>query len=176
MGDQGPRTLPPKVISKTLMAENWDEAYEKCPVLGPVWDHVTRGAEPWAVGYQVRGGKLYHDGLLCIPESMITRVLREHHQWNAHVSNHRLMHDIGLRYEFPPGCDIESELDPKRRFCLVCHPSHPPNWQVRQPIAMTPIPPRVMFSVSLDVFSMPKEMWEGVAYDAFLLCVDRHCG
>jgi len=24
-----------------------------------------------------------------------------------------------------------------------------------------------MFSVSLDVFSMPGEMWEGVAYDAF---------
>ena len=126
------------------------------------------------MGFQVRGGKLFHNGLLCIPEKLITRVLREHHQWNGHVSNARLLHDIGLRFEFPPGCDIMSKLEDIRRYCLVCQASHPPNWQVRQPISMTPIPPRVMFSVCLDVFSMPEESWEGVLYDAFLLCVDRH--
>ena len=41
---------------------------------------------------------------------------------------------------------------------------------------MTPIPDRVMFSVALDIFSMPEAEWEGVVYDAFLLCVDRHSG
>lgn len=82
--------------------------------------------------------------------------------------------DSGTNY--PPGFDLDVELDQIRRHCLVCQASHPPNWQVKQPLAMTPIPPRVMFSVSLDLFSMPEVEWEGTSYDAFLLCVDRHSG
>jgi hypothetical protein len=41
---------------------------------------------------------------------------------------------------------------------------------------MTIIPPRVMASVALDIFSMETAEYHGKTYDAFLLCVDRHSG
>ena len=33
-----------------------------------------------------------------------------------------------------------------------------------------------MTSVSIDIFQMPRVVWEGVEYDAFAACVDRHSG
>ena len=41
---------------------------------------------------------------------------------------------------------------------------------------MTPIPPRVMASVSMDLFQMPEVDYDGQKFDAFLLWVDRHSG
>ena len=43
VGDQGPRRPPPKVISKTLMAENWDEAYENAQFWGRSGNMSQRG-------------------------------------------------------------------------------------------------------------------------------------
>ena len=39
---------------------------------------------------------------------------------------------------------------------------------------MTPIPPRFMASVALDIVSMPDAEWEGEVFDCFLLCIDQH--
>ena len=33
-----------------------------------------------------------------------------------------------------------------------------------------------MVHVALDMFNMPRTLWEGVAYDAMAVCVDRHSG
>ena len=44
------------------------------------------------------------------------------------------------------------------------------------PIGMSPIPPRVMRSVCLDVFAMPEATWEAKSYNGYLMCVDRHSG
>jgi hypothetical protein len=41
---------------------------------------------------------------------------------------------------------------------------------------MTPIPPRLFFSVSIDIFSLPSTVWEGQEFDCVVLCVDRLSG
>ena len=61
----------------------------------------------------------------------------------------------------PPQVRLGPELDKLRKNCLVCQATHPPNWQVAQPIAMTPIPDRVMFSVALDIFPCPRQNGKG---------------
>ena len=58
----------------------------------------------------------------------------------------------------------------------MCQKTEPPNWQVAQKIDMTPIPPKIFFSVSIDIFSLPPTEWEGREYDCVLLCVDRLSG
>ena len=44
------------------------------------------------------------------------------------------------------------------------------------PINPTPIPPVIMASVAIDVFSMPPVRAEGKLYDCVVVCVDRHSG
>ena len=63
-----------------------------------------------------------------------------------------------------------------RRLCLVCQACDPPNFSMRRPISMTPIPDRFMAHVCLDVKYMPRVTYDGQNYDAILLCVDRHSG
>jgi hypothetical protein len=41
---------------------------------------------------------------------------------------------------------------------------------------MTPITPRILFSVSIDVFYLAPTEWAGQEYDCILLCVDRLSG
>ena len=40
----------------------------------------------------------------------------------------------------------------------------------------TPIPPKVMVSVCLDIFHMPLVEFQKVKYNSMALCVDRHSG
>ena len=159
-----------------VLAADWARSYLASPIYKKVWEqlHSPTGERP--AGFKNLKGKLYYGEKLCVPEAEIWRLVREHHEWNGHVNNTKLAHDMELRFEFPPTVGVAKVLDRVRKNCLVCQASHPPNWSVKQPIVMTPIPPRVMSSVCLDVFSMPEVEWEGVTYDAFLLCVDRHSG
>ena len=61
-------------------------------------------------------------------------------------------------------------------MCNVFQVCQAPNWQLQGEIRMTCIPPRVMHSVSVDIFSPPSEKWQGVSYDDILVSVDRLSG
>ena len=47
---------------------------------------------------------------------------------------------------------------------------------LKGPIQSTPIPPAPMQNVAVDLFNMPKVLYEGVEYDYVGICVDRHSG
>ena len=124
LGDKRPKR-PPR--GKEVLADkDWWEAYALSPTFQNVWQDTQKPAGPWPAGYVVRGEKLYHEGRLCIPEAKLERLLKEHHEWNAHVANHKLAYDIGLRFEIPPHVRLDVELEKIRRYCLVCQASHPP--------------------------------------------------
>ena len=63
-----------------------------------------------------------------------------------------------------------------KKLCLVCQACKQPTWALTGQMAMTPLLPRVWFSVSLDVCFLPPTTYEGENYDCYLLCVDRHSG
>jgi hypothetical protein len=86
-------------------------------------------------------------------------VLNAHHIWNAHQGVERLVPDLELHYVFPDEIDVPASVAKIRRECLVCQACLPPNWALKGPIGMSPIPPRVMSSVCLDVFAMPEATW-----------------
>ena len=159
-----------------ILSEGWVSDYEVCETFGDPWGACVGGNSDWPEGYKVLEGKLYHQERLCVPTGLIWEVLRTHHDWVAHVGNDRLLPEILRRYELPAGYDIRGLLAEIRRSCLVCQACDRPNWSMKRPIAMTPIPDRFMASVCLDVFHMPRVDWLGQSYDAFLLCVDRHSG
>ena len=120
--------------------------------------------------------QLLRKGKLCVPWDRVGGLILGHHIWNAHQGVDRLVPDLHLHYEFPSDIDVRATAVKVRKECMVCQACTPPNWALNGPMHMAPIPPRVMSHVCLDVFSMPKEKWEGKVYDGFLVCADRHSG
>ena len=127
-------------------------------------------------GDQLHGRKLYHLERLCFPSQRVTEMVKAHREWNGHQGAEWSRKDLELHYEFPGPTKLDNILQRVRRSCLTCQACSASSQALTGPIGMTPIPPRVMSSVALDVFSMPSVEWRGKVYDAFLMCVDRHSG
>ena len=74
------------------------------------------------------------------------------------------------RYSIEKHCRGDSEI-----MCGVseCHPPHLSMSGRYEPFS---IPEKLMFSVSLDVFSMPTTSFQSQDFDCILLCVDRLSG
>lgn len=177
--DQNAYTKPtPRLSSlrRTDLSQPWEDDYAASLTFSEIWSKVHLPNVEWPENFQVLGGKLYHFGKLCIPESRVWGVCSEYHESEAHLASRRLKEGMELRYEFPDGVDIFEKLEKVRKNCLICQKCQVPNWALKQPVVMTPIPPRVFFSVSLDIFSMPEVEYEGQKYNCFVLCVDRHSG
>ena len=173
-----PTFIPPWDEESTkILQEDWTRAYEECPDFGELWEDThDPKAKEWPKGYKVFRDKLLYQEKLCVPTNKVWTVLKAHHIWNAHQSGERLGADIYTKYELPALVDTMATIAKIKRHCLVCQACQAPTWSMKQPIVMTPIPPRVMMAVGIDVFSMPETTWQGETYDAILLCVDRHSG
>ena len=63
-----------------------------------------------------------------------------------------------------------------RQACMVCQACDHPNWDTREPMAATFIPPHIFSSVCLDIFTLPVVKWREETYDSLVLCVDRLTG
>ena len=167
---------PPRPPQVPILDHEWVKEYEVSPTFAEIWKKVQSTDQEWPYGHKIFRGKLYAFEKLCVPENLVEVVLRAHHEWLGHVGNNRLLVEIGRRYELPADCNAKEILQKVRKFCLICQACDRPNWALKGPIKMTPIPDRFMASLCLDVFSMPVAEWQGEQYDAFLMCVDRHSG
>ena len=158
------------------ISENWTPEYEGCPEFSSIWEEINSSPKVWPKGYSLHRDKLMHRGRLCVPWGRVSGMILGHHIWNAHQGVARLLPDLELNYEFPDDIDVAATATKLVKECLVCQACTPPNWKLNGPMHFTPIPPRVMAHVCLDVFSMPKVEWQNKTYDGFLVCVDRHSG
>ena len=127
-----------------------------CRSFAQVWAATQDASQEWPEGYKLLKQKLYHNEKLCVPYLRAVAVLEAHHVWNAHQGSERLQRDIEMSYEFPTMVDLKRTLANIRQSCMVCQACHATNKPSSGPIVMTVIPPRVMASVCLDLFSMPE--------------------
>ena len=119
---------------------------------------------------------MYIADRLCVPESLVDRLIRSLHVQVGHVGSHRMHKEMRLRFIFPSAGDAERTADRVRQACDVCQATEPPHWASKGPIRVNPVPERLWFSVAMDMFSMPPVEWQGESFDCFLLCVDRLSG
>ena len=161
---------------KTILDEDWVEEYEACTRWSTVWRAVHQPAAEWPHGYQLVQNKLIYGGRWCIPMGLTGKVLRAHHSIAGHVGGDKLWQEAGKHYVFAWPNEAYGLAQHMIRLCEVCQACEHPHVSLRLPIQPTPIPPTIMTSVAIDIFQMPKVTWEGVEYDAFAACVDRHSG
>ena len=159
------------------MQEDWSEDYVKCNYFAAAWDQTHANDGSWPTPeFKLLKGKLYFLEQLCVPTDRVIQVIDGHHRWNAHQGEDRLLPDLFLHYLFPTEVDVAETLAAIKRSCLVCQACHPPNWALKGPIVMTPVPARVMSSVCLDIPDLPEVEYRGKKFGAFVICVDRHSG
>ena len=158
------------------MWEEWAEHYDSSPTWGSYWKATQDPQADWPRGVRINGGKMIWAGRVCVPEALCRRVVAAHHREWGHVGVNRLVRELRLRFEFPPGYAARQLAEQIKKGCGVCQRTEPPNWQVAQKIDVTPIPPKIFFSVSIDIFSLPVSSWQGQEFDCLVLCVDRLSG
>jgi hypothetical protein len=163
-------------LRSSVIDEDWGAAYRASPFWAADWELVNTPGPEWPKGMKIFGDKMYRDEKLCVPESFVHRVVREHHEATGHVVGKKFLTELSRRYIFPPTADARTWADLVRRECLVCQACEPPTFAVREEVHMTPVPDRFMASVCLDIFSMPPATWLGESFDCYLLCVDRLTG
>ena len=159
-----------------ILQQNWDKHYRRSPEFSELWEGFSDPANVWPIGWHKLEGKMYHDGLLCVPASLAKNVLTEHHEASGHCGVQMLLMEAKRRYEFENTVNVEKMIEQIRKDCFTCQTSEVPNLDMTAPLHMNPIIEGFMSSVALDVFDMPPSTWLGNTYDCVLLCVDRASG
>ena len=156
--------------------ESWVEAYGQSVTYGDVWRETQREGGVWPEDMYIQQGYLIMDGKVCVPEKKMREVVRQFHEELGHLGVEKMTNELGRRYHFPPHATIRAMARDIKRQCVVCQASEPANFSLKLPIRFSPIPDRIMTSVCLDIFRMPRVTWRKREYDGFLLCVDRLSG
>ena len=103
-------------------------------------------------------------------------VIRTFHCATNYLGVRKTVRSLNRRFAFSPPLRLGEAVKADRRKCLTCQDCDPPNWEGDLPIEHTPVPPHLMSSVAIDIFSLPPTQWKGKSYDSLLLCVDRLSG
>ena len=158
------------------MDEDWGPHYTSSAEFGATWLTIRTPGAAWPQGHQLHRDKLYLHGKLCVPETLVHRVLREFHVTSGHLGAHKVVAQLYHRLHLPPGTRSKLILETLRTHCTTCQARTPPTNLKDGQREPFPIPERLMHSVSLDIFKMPETQWAGKDFDAILLCVDRLSG
>ena len=157
-------------------ADPWDTAYRASPWWADWWMAAHSGQPEWPEYIHLDGPYMLWKGRVCLPESMVASTIADFHKFMGHPGIRRLAKELQRRYAFPATTRVEGEVAKIRRECMVCQASEHANKSLKEPIAQTFIPPYLMNSVALDLFTLPKVRWQGRPFDTVILCVDRLTG
>ena len=124
--------------AKSLLA--WDKDYKESEWWSESWEQINSDQGDWPEGMRINGGKLIHNGLICVPESKTLEILRDLHQQLNHAGIAKTLKEATRRYAFSPKFNLGEEVRQIRRGCLICQACDPPNWSGDTPLDFTPIP------------------------------------
>ncbi len=93
----------------------------------------------------------------------------------GHVGFPRIWEHMDLRFLFGSISSAKRFAREVMGACETCQACQRPR-SLKAPIKSTPIPPAVMCSVCIDLFSLPPVSQDGQILDTLIVCVDRHSG
>jgi hypothetical protein len=158
------------------MDSDWTEAYRSSTEWGELWEQVHCEEPDWPASVQCRGSRMYSEGKLCIPESLVADAFASLHESAGHLGAERLIAEAKRRYQFPKSVNQLQVATRVKRLCLTCQECEPPNWSLSQPIRMSPVPDTIFSHICVDIFSMPTEMFADESFDCMVVWVDRLSG
>jgi len=160
---------------RPVMEGDWTENYRVCPRWGPVLSEIEVG-NAWPEGVQYIQTRMYREGILAIPTDLTEKVIRGHHSYAGHPGGERLWEELSRRFVFANDAKAKKFTMAVHKQCEICQVTEPSMGPYHCHIVPTPIPPYLMASVSVDLFSLPEVRHEGKRYDTIGVCVDRQSG
>ena len=175
-GKEGPpSSSPPDPEPQSVWERNWGKAYERCTVWKDIWGATQDIGKKWPSKVKVFRDRMYKEERLCIPTDFQRDVIVEQHAFLGHVGTEKLWDHMGTIYEWANKGAAKRFVNTLTENCTVCQACKRVR-NSRGTLESTPIPPKIMQSVALDLFHMPAVLWEGQKYDTMVVCVDRHSG
>ena len=159
-----------------IMDSDWTESYRSSAEWSEAWQKAHDQDGEWPANYQLREGRMFLEGKLCVPESLVADVLASLHENAGHLGAERLVIEAKRRLQFPKTVNLSQVAIRVKRLCLTCQECEPPNWSLSQPVRMAPIPNSVFSHICVDIFSMPAEVYQGEEFDCMVVWVDRLSG
>ena len=159
-----------------IFDESWDQWYEKCPKFKDAWQKVHDPEVEWPEGYQLLEEKLYWGTKLCVPRGLTRNVVRAHHWAAGHIGSWRLMSQMARFYNWASEARARGYSRQIQQKCCLCQAIEHPHTLLKLRQDPIPVPPYLMDSVAVDVFTMPLVVHNGKQYDCFVACVDRMSG
>ena len=148
-------TFHPRLATPSVLDEDWTNLYENCPVYKLIWNEIHEDPDDWPPGVKLFNGKMYREEKLCIPTGLALRIVGAQHIFGGHMGVEKLVRSLRLRYEFAETTSLWKMAKEIKTMCNTCQACEHPNWKIAGKIEMTPIPPKIMTSVSMDLFSPP---------------------
>ena len=132
----------------------WGGEYEKCPVWFRMWKDAHTPDADWPKGIKILEGRMYFGDKLCIPYSLQGAWIRDYHAFVGHVGLDRLWYQLHPRVEFADEEEAKKFVNHVMGQCETCQAMQRAH-RLAGPMEPTPVPPRVMTHVALDLFKMP---------------------
>ena len=129
----------------------------------------------WPTCVKLFKDKMYLEERLCVPMGLQNKLVRDHHSFLGHVGFHRLWEHMLIRFAFADQGEAKKFAQRVMGLCETCQACQRPQ-SLKRMVESTPMPPRLMVSVALDLFRMPTVIFQGEKFDTISVCVDRHSG
>ena len=173
-GEAHPQIVTTPEDGRPVWERSWAAAYLNCPTWKEKWEK-TRTSTEWPGGIKVFNQRMFLEEKLCVPLCFQNGVIQENHEFLGHVGHEKNWQHMGLRYAWADEKQAQHFSQKCSKFCGVCQASSRGE-SLKGPIESTPIPSAPMSSVAIDLFKMPRVLYEGGAFDMMAVCVDRHSG
>ena len=118
---------------------------------------------------------MYYENRLCVPTDFTWAYIRGQHSFHGHVGADRLWYHFEPMVEFADTEMAKKFTNVVGEQCETCQATRRAR-KLAGPWEPTPVPPRLMYSVCLDLFYLPPVEHEGEVFDTLAVCVDRHSG
>jgi hypothetical protein len=154
---------------------DWDTYYQNCPIFFHIWLNCHDPNAEWPKGIRLAENRMYHDGKLCLPQKLTQPYIRDQHAVVGHVGADRLWYhlEISTKFAFPEMAKKYAQnVMNQCETCQAAKRAH----RLAGPQEPTPVPPRAMVHVALDLFHMNTVQHGAETFDTMAVCVDRHSG
>ena len=171
------REEPSPYLTSPIFQRDWTKEYRESGEFQKAW-RACHGEGEWPEGFQVHGSKvefLYKRGKLCVPEGLALEFLEEWHSGPmGHAGVQKMVESCRDKFEIPR---LRKYVVDVKRGCQCCQSGDAPSWPVLGDWVSTPVPPRAMSAIAMDVCHMPLATnWDDTPVDAIFTIVDRLTG
>ena len=157
--------------TSTLHLPDWP--YASDPRLGSIFQEVLEGG--FVEGFWIHQGRLRHQHLMCVPESILKAVILELHD-HQHAGVEKTLLMFKRRFEVGDHALLKKLTHEVVAHCPLCQTVKPDRTGQNKTLDYYPIPGEIFASLAVDFVDLPLVKMEAEDFDCAMVIVCRLSG